>query len=417
MINVGFMRWIDNRVGNLACSALALQKRVFGPTTPPTAPYRKIAVMKFFGLGSIIVSSPALAALRDLYPDAEIHFVTFQSNKGVLELLGVADKHWFIDVSSPAALAKTTLLVTAALRRENIDLVVDLEFFAKFPMTLSGLAGIPHKAGFYLTPETWRRTLLDVAGSYNHYFHTKDIFLSLVYLLHTGDFYYLDFEAFRAKYKYPHLTPSQESRVSLAKVLAETGVDTSGSLIVINANTSPDLAPEVRKWPEERYAELAKRLLAEYPSATVCFIGANNERTYVESICRRVADPRAFSLAGKTNLKELLALFARASLVISNDSGPMHLACLVDAPILGLFFADTPTIFGPIATRTETVTPGLYSIPLFTVYNGKDVVAGKPVDGISNRAARAVSVETVLEKARELLGEPAALTPHAAALH
>jgi len=417
MFDVGVMRWIDNQVGNLACSALALQKRVFGPTDLPTGPYRKIAVMKFFGLGSIVVSSPSLAALRDAYPDAELHYVTFQSNKGLLELLQIADKHWFIDMSSPAAFTKSTLAVARGLRREKIDLVIDFEFFAKFPMALAGLAGIPYKAGFYLTPEAWRRTLLDIAGSYNHYFHTKDIFLSLVYLLRTGDIYYLDFEAFREKYKYPHVAPTPAALLEVAKVLEAHKVDASRQIIVINANTSPDLAPEVRKWPEARYAELATNLLATYPEAVVVFIGAKSERSYVEGLVEMVGDSRAISLAGKTGLQELLALFSQASLVISNDSGPMHLACLVDAPIVGLFFADTPTIFGPLASRVETVSPGLYSIPLFTVYNGKDVVAGKPVGGITNRAAQTVSVRTVFDKACQILGEPVVRTPLAADMH
>lgn len=417
MFDVGVMRWIDNQVGNLACSALAMHKRVFGSDEAPSGSYRKIAVMKFFGLGSIVVSAPSLAALRDAYPDAELHFVTFQSNKGLLELLDIADKCWFIDMSSPAAFTKSTLKVAHGLRREKIDLVIDFEFFAKFPMALAGLAGIPYKAGFYLTPEAWRRTLLDIAGSYNHYFHTKDIFLSLVYLLRTGDIYYLDFEAFRSKYTYPRIEASKEAQLKVARLLSEHGVGADRSIIVINPNTSPDLAPEVRKWPEDRYAELATRLLAEYSDSVVVFIGAKSERTYVEGITARVNDPRAVSLAGKTDLQELLALFGAASLVISNDSGPMHLACLVDAPILGLFFADTPTIFGPIASRVENVTPGLYSIPLFTVYNGKDVVAGKPVGGITNRAAQSVSVATVLEKARSLLGEPVIQTPLPASLH
>jgi len=64
-------------------------------------------------------------------------------------------------------------------------------------------------------------------------------------------------------------------------------------------------------------------------------------------------------------------------LVVSNDSGPMHLACLVDAPIIGLFFADSPTLFAPLGSRVRSVAPPLYSIPLFSVYNGKDVAVGQ----------------------------------------
>jgi ADP-heptose:LPS heptosyltransferase len=92
-------------------------------------------------------------------------------------------------------------------------------------------------------------------------------------------------------------------------------------------------------------------------------------------------------------------------LFVSNDSGPMHLACLVDTPTVGLFFADTPTLFAPIGTRTASVVPPLYSIPIFTVYNGKDVVAGTAIDVIENAPARTVPVERVMEEVRAMLDE------------
>lgn len=402
MFDVKIMRWVDNKVGNLACSAFAAAKKVTAPFRKETTTYKKIVVTKFFGMGAIIVATPALRALRDAYPDAEIHFVSFRSNREILEIVGLTDKNWFIDNSSPTAFAKSTLELARNLRAEKFDLLVDLEFFAKFPLVLAGLTDIPKKAGFYLTQEPWRRTLLDVAGSYNHYYHTKDIFLSLVYLLATGDLFYLGFEEYRRRFAYPRVKVDQVSREHVSKLLARHGAVGSRT-IVINANTSPDLAPEVRKWPVERYADLARRLLEENPSSTIAFIGAKSEREYVEGIVGTAADTRVINIAGELTLRQLLALFERADLVVSNDSGPMHLACLVDAPILGLFFADSPTVYGPLASRVATVSPPLYSIPLFTVYNGKDIVAGRSVDNIDNTAARTVSVEQVLDEARSLL--------------
>ena len=175
---------------------------------------------------------------------------------------------------------------------------------------------------------------------------------------------------------------------------------------MINANTSPDLAPEARKWPKERYAQLADQLVAEVPGARACFIGAPNERPYVESVAELCKTPRRHVLAGELTLRELLVLFAECRLFVTNDSGPMHLACLVDAPIVGLFFADTPTLFAPLGSRVRAVAPDLYSIPLFTVYNGKDVAVGRPSLEIGNAAACTVSLDTVVREARALL-EPA----------
>lgn len=398
------MRRIDLLAGTLACQSLAAAKRLTRPFTRPRTTVKKVVVMKFFGLGSIVVASPCLAALRDIYPGAEIHFVTFKGNRDLLEILQLTDKHYLIDPSSPRDFIRSTLAAVKALRAEDCDLAIDLEFFAKYPLVLSSLAGIPKNAGFYLQVQNWRKTLLDVWGSYNHYYHTKDIFLSLAYLLATGDHYFLEFEAFAARYHYPRVQPSELERAALRRKLAPRMV--AGPLFVINPNTSPDLAPEARKWPEERYAALARALIHEHPGARVAFIGAKSERVYVERIAAQVGLPEAFSTAGELSLRELLVLFAEATLVISNDSGPMHLACLVDAPTLGLFFAESPTLFAPVGSRTRAIAPRLYSIPLFTVYNGKDESVGKPSAQVSNAAACAVSLDEVLREARTLLALP-----------
>lgn len=404
MFDVKLMRRLDSQVGNLACSVLAVAKKLGLPRADPDAPIRKIAVAKFFGLGSLVVASPALAALREAYPGAEIHFVTFESNRAILDILGVADRGWFVDNTTPKAFAASTLAVARGLRKEGIDLLVDFEFFAKFPLVLGSLANIKRFAGFCLTPEPWRMSLLDVPGTYNHYFHTKDIFLSLIYLMKTKDMYYLDFEAFRQRYEYPRITVSTEDADAVRKLLAERG-GAERTLVVLNPNTSPDLAPEVRKWPEERYAELSRAILKEDPNAFIAIIGAKGEREYVSRIVSRIGNSRVTSLAGDLSLRRLLALFAAADLVITNDSGPMHLACLVDAPVLGLFFADTPTLFAPLSPGARVVAPPLYSMPIFTVYNGKDVIAGKPVDAVENRVAQSVPVEAVHREVRAMLAE------------
>jgi ADP-heptose:LPS heptosyltransferase len=402
MLDVRLMRRLDAVAGNLACSAFAFHKRITSPFQKSQRPVRKIVVMKFFGMGSIVVASPSLRALRDQFPGAEIHFVTFSSNRALLELLNLSDTNYYVDPSSAQTFAKSTLAVAAELRRADCDLVIDLEFFAKFPLVLSSLAGIPKKAGFYLTAESWRRTLLDVTGSYNHYFHTKDIFLSLVYLLATDDAYYLDFDKFSEKYSYPRVQPSQNERSAVRQRLSSLGVRSTQPFFVLNPNTSPDLAPEARKWPKERYAQLARTLLTENPGAACVLIGSPAERDYIESVRQEIADERAITTAGLLNLKELVTLFSEAALVISNDSGPMHLACLVDAPTVGLFFADSPTLFAPVGTHTACVAPKLYSIPLFTVYNGKDVV-GSPSHSVKNAAARSVSLDDVLVVVRPML--------------
>jgi ADP-heptose:LPS heptosyltransferase len=397
------MRRLDSLFGVPSCRVFAATKRLGAPFRTPREQVKKVAVMKFFGMGSLVVASPSLQALRDEYPGAEIHIITFEGNRALLDILQVSDKNHYVDPSSPRAFVASTLRTARELRRERIDLVIDLEFFAKFPLVLASLAGIPRKAGFQLTSEAWREDLLDVMGSYNHYFHTKDIFLSLVYLLSRNDHYYLDFNEFSAKYRYPRIEPSVFERAALRTKLRAAGIRDDEAFCIVNPNTSPDLAPEARKWPAERYAQLADTLAHDHQGKVV-LIGAKVEKDYVASVAAHARSGRVVSLAGELSLRELVTLMAEARLVVSNDSGPMHLACLVDAPTVGLFFADSPTLFAPIGSKVKAVAPPLYSIPLFTVYNGKDVAVGKPVSQITNVAACAVSLDDVVAATRELMG-------------
>lgn len=146
-MDVALMRRLDRVLGDAACSLLATAHRLQKPFTT-TSPIRKIVVMKFFGMGSIIVASRSLAALRDQYPEAELHFVTFKSNQAILDILGMTDHSHYVDPSTPQTFIASTLATARALRRAKCDLVFDLEFFAKFPLVLGSLAGIRQKAGF-----------------------------------------------------------------------------------------------------------------------------------------------------------------------------------------------------------------------------------------------------------------------------
>src|SRR5262245_10118240 len=115
-MDVELMRRLDRVLGDAACSVLATAHRIRKPFLA-TRPIKRVAVMKFFGMGSIIVGTRSLAALRDCYPGAEIHFVTFKSNQGILDILGVTDRNHYVDPSTPQSFLATTLQVAAALRR------------------------------------------------------------------------------------------------------------------------------------------------------------------------------------------------------------------------------------------------------------------------------------------------------------
>jgi ADP-heptose:LPS heptosyltransferase len=398
-MNVRTMRAVDWYAGVPLCLGLAVLRRLtaFLRGGRPDR-VRRIAVIKLLGSGSLMLAAPAIRALRTTHPGARITVVTFDENREVVDLLGLADETLTVRRGNLAAFVADTLRVVLRLRRAAPDLAVDLEFFSKYSLALAACSGARTLAGYHLTLEPWRRSLLDVRGYYNHYWHVKDIFLSLAYLLATNDPYYRRFDAFVRRFPPPALRPDARARAAMRSRLRAAGLGT-GPVFVVHSGTSADTAPELKRWPEARWGALIGRLCASSRGAGVVLTGSAGERGLAEAVRRRVPARwrgRVANWAGETRLAELPALFAAARAVVAVDSGPMHLAALSGAPVVGLFLAETPVLYAPLAARRAVVARRLYSLPAFTVYTGKQPV----VPG--NLVARETSVAEVLSAVRRV---------------
>jgi len=101
-----------------------------------------------------------------------------------------------------------------------------------------------------------------------------------------------------------------------------------------------------KQWPAASFAALAKTL-STHTGEPCLLAGAPNERNLCDTILDQAGPTAAISLAGQTNLRQMAALMKAARLVISNDSGPMHMASLQGAPLVALFGPTDPVITGP----------------------------------------------------------------------
>lgn len=371
------MRRIDYYVGVPICNIFAIlriARNLLPFQKKADTPVKKILVIKFLGIGSISLAAPTVAALKKDFPGAEVSFLTFKNNKETLDLLSLTSKNFFIDTASLPQFFFSTCKVLIELRREKIDLALDLEFFSKFPLILSVLAGAKKNAGFYLVSEWWRKYLLDYHGFYNHYFHVKDIFLSLAYLARHNDPYYRTFDRYQKKYTLPIVSMHPELLDKVKAKLTFAGATENRPLVVINPNAGPELAPELKRWPSDYFAQLIERINSKYENISIVLVGSYGERSYVQSIIERTnnTDKNAvINLAGETTLSELLGVLSFSNVFITVDSGPMHLASLLRTNTIGLFGAETPVLYAPLNENATIICKALYSIPMFTVYNGK----------------------------------------------
>ena len=164
--------------------------------------------------------------------------------------------------------------------------------------------------------------------------------------IHRCDYYLKIVEGYGIKVqdRLCELRLKAEDIQSMDSKLSQAGIAANENYVVLNTGGNWDL----KRWSYESFTLLAKRLYQEF-NLKVVLPGAEKDREY----CQRIVDGDAINgvstvvMAGKTTLGESLALYKRALVVISGDSGPLHLAHSVGADVIGIFGPTRPEITGP----------------------------------------------------------------------
>jgi hypothetical protein len=142
--------------------------------------------------------------------------------------------------------------------------------------------------------------------------------------------------------------------------------------------------------------------LADEDGATVVLIGAPSERSYVAAVRALIGEVRhgfVLDWSGALPFDEFLALLAQADAVVSNDSGPMHLAAGMGTPTIGLFGPETPVLYGPLGPRAHALWKPVVCSPCINVHNNKQVTCWRGTP----ECLTGISSDEVLAETRVLL--------------
>ncbi|GAB4339722.1 MAG: glycosyltransferase family 9 protein [Candidatus Abyssubacteria bacterium] len=393
MLSLRTMKWVDSYVGQPLCllfGVLARLKRR-GPLSYP-AEVRKVLVIKFWGMGSIVLAAPALEKLKKKYPGCRIFFLTFDGNRDICRMIPSIDEILTIRIdSNMATFIRDTLSILHRVRREKFDFVADLEFFTRFSALITFLTRARVKAGFHAW-ETYRGNLHDIRIPFNYYWHVSDNFVNLAI---AGD-------PSEGERVLPRLVVPHDSEVWVSQFLTTKGVSPRELLVVLNPNAG-ELALE-RRWPRETFARLI-RILEDRYAARLFLIGSKSEREYNADILREAGTVKADNLAGGLSIVRLAALFLRANLVITNDSGPLHIACAVGTPTISFFGPETPVLYGPQGDGHHVFFRNISCSPCINVHNTKTVRCRR---GHPECLAR-ITVEDVLDAVEACLKQSSAV--------
>jgi heptosyltransferase I len=283
----------------------------------------KILIVKPSSLGDIVHSLPFLNILRTCYPRSEIHWVIAKGFEGLLEGHPMISNLWIINKDSWTKMTRAKETVNEirslyrALKKEGYDLAVDLQGLLRSGIITSA-TGAPVRVGFNEAREGSRFFYThEVAGGKG--IHAVDRYLKVAEYLGC-DTSIIDFPF--PLYQSPAIQADKLPFHDYAVIV-------------------PGARWETKRWLPEQFGKLASLL----PLNSI-IVGSKSDMQIADKIVA-LSDNKALSLAGETNLQELIAIVKGAKFMISNDSGPMHIAAALGVPVYAIFGPTDPLRTGP----------------------------------------------------------------------
>jgi ADP-heptose:LPS heptosyltransferase len=337
IMSIGLMRKIDSIAGKPIICLL----NNFTSTTVTTTP-KKVICTKFLGIGSTVLSIPLIQALKEA--NIKVAFWTFEGPGELAQTTNLVDEIWVIKPTFLGFLP-TLLRTWLQARRFKADAFIDLEPTANFTAILSRLSCTNTRIGFK-TGKPVREQLFTHLIELNESLHMTQNFCNLGKPIGVR----------------PLITSSlqlQSTKKNNKKTIE----------ILVNINAS-DLSWQ-RKWPMDHWVALCNDLLQD-PRVELFFTGSNQESQAVSAVIKKIKKTdRIINLAGKTTIASLLVILNNCDLVISVDSGIMHLASLTQTPLIALFGPESPFIYGPRSRTATSIWQGLKCSPCLKTSNEK----------------------------------------------
>ncbi len=315
-----------------------------------------ILIVKLSAIGDVIHSLPFLEVLKHHFPQAHIDWVVeapadriVEGHPAIRRVLVSPRKslpHRLLKERDRRALTRDVRRFLKALRARRYDLVIDLQGLFKSGI-LTGLSKGKRKIGMNDSREGAGLFLNEPAVRVDRDQHAIDRYLETAR--------YLGCPSLKWEGRIP---VSDRDRQHIDLKLLQHGIDTR-CLIAVN----PVAKWATKLWAPERFAALADKITHEW-ACQVIFTGSDADRKVMDRITA-AAKTKVHNFAGETGLKELAALYERCRLLISTDTGPMHLAAAMGCPVVALFGPTAPWRTGPYGQGHRIVRAPIVCSPCF----------------------------------------------------
>lgn len=320
----------------------------------------KILIIELSNLGDAILTYPALGAVWAAFPAAEFHLLAGPRTSDLFSSDPRVDRVW-IWHKEDSLFQQISLI--GRLRWQRFDWVID------FRRSL-----IPLFLGARRRTPLIRRPAPPAGEAADGSIHRADLHQALVSRLRVPP----------AVGTIP-LATGPEERGVVEEWLATTDGGESVPRMVVMA---PGARSHLKRWPADRFAAVADRLIAE-EKVQVVLVGDSEERSITETVRKKMKHP-ALDLAGRTTIRQLAALLSRASLVITNDSACLHAAEAMEIPTVAIFGPTDEAKYGPRLDRSIVVRRNLVCAPCERALcpYGHECMTGLEVDEVVQAAIK-----------------------------
>ncbi len=310
-------------------------------------------------IGDVIHTLPALNALRAHYPNAHITWLVEEAAADIVmghpaldRVLLSKRKQWVKQLNSRHwnAGIKGIYFFLKTLRDTRYDMVIDFQSLLK-SAAMVFLSRGKRKIGF-------DRGMQHAEGSFLFYNEKIPAIDMEIHALKRG-LLFIEAMGIPAPEVVYNLPIRNTERALIHTILAQNGITGSRKLFCIN----PQATWETKLWDNTKFAKLADEL-AQTCHADIVFTGGTQDRREIETIRSNMTE-LSVNLAGKTTLKTLAALYQSADLLVTTDTGPMHLAAALNTRVVAIFGATAPWRTGPFGATCTVVRSNVACSPCF----------------------------------------------------
>jgi len=272
----------------------------------------KILIIHTAFIGDIVLSTPLIQRLKDMYPDSVIDYLTLPANKSIIDNNPNLNEIILYDKKGKDKGIRGFFRILKILKEKKYDYAVIPHRFIR-SIALAKLAEIPKIVGFDVASGAW---MLDKKVHYDMKKHEVERLLDLV-----------DYEGERIPIR---IYPTDENKMKIRNILEKSGYEEATQKIIVVAPGSQ--RPE-KMWPIEKYREVIQRL-SEDSKNVIVITGSKVEKGLPLKFYKR----NVIDLRGEINLLEFSALLSYADIVVGNDSSPIHIASGFEKPfVIGIF--------------------------------------------------------------------------------